>query len=332
MEPKFSIIVPIYKVEKFLHQCIDSVLYQTYHNFELILVDDGSPDNCPAICDEYAAKDNRIRVLHKENGGLVSARIAGAKEAKGDYVCCLDGDDWLHPQHLAHLANVVGEKEPDVICFGCYWAYEDKNVEYRLSYQPRYYTKQDIEKNFYNLLIQNEYAGYFSISIWNKAYKREMYQTEQFLVDPKIKIGEDGACTLPIIYRANSMYVLEDCLYYYRQNAASMTKEKKAFNWSGPKMVAEHLQKRINLDEYDFKQQWYRKTLHELFLVTVSQFYRKESYFDIVRDIKQNLREPIYAEAIRNARFKGFSGKMAHFALKYRVMPLIKLWSMVKNV
>ena len=95
----FSVIVPVYNVEEYLSKCIESVLGQTYTQFELILVNDGSTDNCGKICDEYAAKDRRIRVVHKENGGLVSARQKGAGEATGDYVCCLDGDDWLAPTH-----------------------------------------------------------------------------------------------------------------------------------------------------------------------------------------------------------------------------------------
>ncbi len=327
--PKFSIIVPIYNVESFLHQCVDSVLSQTYTDFELILVDDGSPDHSPAICDEYAKQDARIRVIHKANGGLVSARIAGAREAQGDYICCLDGDDWVHVELLKNLEKVILETEADVVCFGNYQAYEEKNVACKFPFRKGYYTKQDMEKTFYSYLMQNENAAYFPVSIWNKAFKRSLYVDEQLSIDPAIKIGEDGACTLPIVYKANSMYILEDCLYYYRQNAASMTKNRKAFNWNGPKLIAEHLSRRINLDDYDFRAQWYRKTVHELFLVTVSQFYRKESYFTITKDIRANLKDPIYAEAIKNAKFKGFKGKMALFALKYKLMPLMKLWSVL---
>lgn len=94
--PKISIIIPVYKVEPYLRQCVDSVLSQTYTNFEIILVDDGSPDNCPVICDEYAAKDSRVKVIHKENGGLSDARNAGIKVAKGEYLFFLDSDDFFH--------------------------------------------------------------------------------------------------------------------------------------------------------------------------------------------------------------------------------------------
>ena len=103
----FSIIVPIYNIEKYLSRCIDSVLAQSFSDYELILVDDGSPDNCPAICDEYAKKDSRIKVIHKKNGGLVSARQAGIVEAIGDYVFHLDGDDAICPDALESAYEII---------------------------------------------------------------------------------------------------------------------------------------------------------------------------------------------------------------------------------
>ena len=92
----YSVIVPIFKVEEYLGRCIDSILNQSFTNFELILVDDGSPDRCPEICEQYARIDDRVRVIHKTNGGLVSARNEGIRTAKGDYICYVDGDDWIH--------------------------------------------------------------------------------------------------------------------------------------------------------------------------------------------------------------------------------------------
>ena len=113
----FSVIVPIYNIEKYLRRCIDSVLAQTFDDYELILVDDGSPDNCPAICDEYALRDSRIKVIHKENGGLVSARQAGMELAVGDYVFHLDGDDAICDDALESAYKIISEKNPDIISF-----------------------------------------------------------------------------------------------------------------------------------------------------------------------------------------------------------------------
>lgn len=331
MKPIFSIVVPVYKVEPYIHQCVDSILSQSYSNFELILVDDGSPDNCPAICDKYAEKDNRIVVIHKENGGITSARLAGAQRATGDYVCCIDSDDWISSDYLAKFACAIEDKAPDIVCCGSIIVRGEIHESRPLRYHFGYYSSDDIQKKIYHMLIQNENAGYFVPCVWGKAYKRELYLEEQEHVNVRIQIGEDGAVTIPCVYRAKSLYILSDSLYYYRVNMSSITRNKKAFSWEGPKLIAEHLQKRINLLAFDFQEQWYRKTVHELYSVVVSQFYRKESYFAICRDIKLHLKDPIYAEAIKKARFKGFAGRMALFAMKYKVMWLIKLWSVLKK-
>ena len=100
-EPKISVIVPVYKVEPYLRKCLDSIINQTYRNLQIILVDDGSPDNCGAICDEYASKDSRIEVIHEENGGVSAARNAGLKLAAGDYIGWVDSDDWIEPDMYA---------------------------------------------------------------------------------------------------------------------------------------------------------------------------------------------------------------------------------------
>ena len=123
----YSVIVPIYKVEKYLKKCIDSILEQSFKDFELILVDDGSPDNCPQICDEYAKNDSRIKVVHKKNGGLVSARNVGIQTAIGDYICYVDGDDWIHEDTLKNLYNeAIKDYSPDMVVFGIVKLYSNK--------------------------------------------------------------------------------------------------------------------------------------------------------------------------------------------------------------
>ena len=113
----FSVIVPIYNIEKYIRRCIDSVLLQSFTDFELILVDDGSPDSCGAICDEYAKKDERIKVIHQENGGLVSARQAGIKAASGDYIFHLDGDDAVLPDALESAYKIICDTDADIVSF-----------------------------------------------------------------------------------------------------------------------------------------------------------------------------------------------------------------------
>lgn len=331
--PKFSVIVPIYCVEKHLKQCVDSILNQSYNDFELILVDDGSPDNCPIICDDYAKTDRRIKVIHKANGGLVSARKAGAEIAHGEYIICVDGDDWLHQQCLAYYVSILVEHSPDMIVSNAEYVFEDetKNFKSNLSYRKGLYYKEDIEKEIFPLLIQNEYANYFAPSLWAKAYRADLYKKQQLAVSPQIKIGEDGACTIPCIYSADSLYISDVVTYYYRQNPASMTKERNAFAWIGPDLIHNHIKDQIDTSNFDFEAQLYRKTAHELFTVVVSQFNRNEPYSVIVEDVNKHLQTPVYAECVKKAKFKSWNGKMIIFAMKYRIYWLIKLWNLWKR-
>ena len=330
--PKFSVIVPIYKVEDYLVKCVDSILAQTFQDFELILVDDGSPDNCPAICDEYAEKDGRVKVVHKLNGGVVSARIVGTEIATGDYICCIDGDDWIHPKYLEKFFEAIAETKPDMVCCGCFSAFDDgaNNISKAPPYSAGYYDREGIIKKFFPILIEDRNNIGFLPQVWAKAIKRELFISEQSAVSPKIKMGEDNAVIIPCLYKSNSLFILNDCLYYYRQVATSITKTKKALDWDGPYLRYQHRNNRINLSEFDFKEQQYRGTVHSLFTVVVSQFYRKESYRVIVKDIKTHLQNEVYKEAIHNCKFCSLKGRFATFALKYQAFCLIWLYSRIK--
>lgn len=327
----FSIVVPVYGVEKYLDRCVRSIQKQTYQNIEIILVDDGSPDESPAMCDAFAQYDPRIQVLHKVNGGLVSARKAGAMVASGDYICCVDADDEITSDYVEKMAEVAEEYCPELICCGYSWVSEEARKNRPLKNRVGYYSRQDIEKEIFPELIQTVNAGYFSPNIWGKAIETELYRKQQLCVDDRLKIGEDGACTIPCVYHAQSMYILPECMYYYWNNSSSMTRNRKAFAWDGPKLIAEHLQTCIAIGEFDFEAQLSRKIVHELFTVVKSQFDRDVPYKEIVADIKEHLKDPIYAEAIEKAEFQSISGKLAHFALEKEVLWLIKVFNMLKK-
>lgn len=329
--PTFSVIVPIYNVEKYIYQCIDSILKQTYQDFELILVDDGSPDNCPIICDNYAADNHRVKVLHKRNGGLVSARKAGANIATGEYIVCVDGDDWIDTEYLSRFAEIANRYTPDVIACGCVRYSEDVMRNNTLPYRKGYYARGEIISEIFPMLIQNENAQYFAPSVWAKAYRAQLYIPLQNRVDDKIKIGEDGACVIPIVYNAQSLYVMAECGYFYRQNPTSMTKEHKAFDLQGPKMIYQHLLTNINVKEYDFRSQLCMKTTHELFLAVVSQFNRNDKYNVIKSDIKQCLNDPVYRCVISETTFKGIKGRIATWVMKYRFYHVMKLINYVRR-
>ena len=126
--PKISVIVPVYNVEKYLHECVDSILTQTFTDFELILVDDGSPDNCPVICDEYASKDKRIKVIHKENGGGAQSRNVGLDCSRGAYIGFVDSDDHILPDMYEKMFCRIEEEQADIACCGLHHIYEDGNL------------------------------------------------------------------------------------------------------------------------------------------------------------------------------------------------------------
>ncbi|MBO5870798.1 MAG: glycosyltransferase family 2 protein [Clostridia bacterium] len=329
--PKFSVIIPIYNVEKYIRQCIDSVLNQSYTDFEVILVDDGSPDNCPTICDEYAEKDSRIRVLHKQNGGLVSARKAGANIANGEYIVCVDGDDWIEEIHLENFNSIIQEFSPDIITCRFIYAYENgmSNRTSRGRYPFGYYSKERIVNEIYPSLIHNDLVKYFPPSIWAKAYRADLYKKFQMQVDDRIKISEDSACTVPCVFYANSLYISDKATCNYRQNITSMTKDRKTLSWEGPELVHKQYMNQMDLKQMDFEAQLYRKTVHELFTVVVSQFNRNEPYRKIVKDIKTHLNSDVYSECIKKAKFKAWNGKWMTLSLRYRLFLLIKLYHAV---
>ena len=183
MRVKFSVIIPIYNVEPYLRECIDSVLAQTYGDYELILVDDGSPDGCPAICDEYAAKDARIRVIHKPNGGLVSARQAGTEIARGEYVVCVDSDDCNKPAMLERAAALIAEGNPDVIAFGAEYFTADAAWDVHEPVAEGWYDRAGMERTIYPRVLMDANMTYMLHFLCGKIIRRSIYEPHQMVVD-----------------------------------------------------------------------------------------------------------------------------------------------------
>lgn len=213
MTHKVSIIVPVYKVEPYLRRCIDSILSQTYENFELILVDDGSPDRCGAICDEYAKRDSRITVIHKSNGGLSDARNAGLMEVKGEYIAFVDSDDWITSNYLERLVIALCESESDICeCEIIRTEGDDGNLSCFGSGVVKVFGTQEA----LGLLVQErEFHQY----VWNKLYKRECLEGIYF---EKGKTNEDEFWTYQVFGRANRIAKIPEILYFYYQRKDSI--------------------------------------------------------------------------------------------------------------
>ena len=204
----FSVIVPIYKVEEYLPACIDSVLGQTFSDFELVLVDDGSPDNCPKICDEYAKKDPRIKVVHKENGGWASARKAGIKVASGEYVYNLDSDDLIELDTLECAYNIIKETGAEMVSFSYRWVTDGKTVNITNDgIDEGFYDRAGIEKHIFPRLLMDENMNNVAYYLAGKAVKRELITPHQLNVSETISLGEDLCCVIPCYLNAKSVYI-----------------------------------------------------------------------------------------------------------------------------
>ena len=236
-----SVIVPIYRIERYLGLCIESLINQTYKNLEIILVDDGSPDRCPEICDLYAKKDSRIKVIHKENGGLVSARKAGISIATGKYVGYVDGDDWVGEGFYESLHNHITAHYADIACAGFQRDLFSKTAVFTDNLQPGLYEGESLEVLKRRMLSDGDFFRLgVSTYVWNKLFRRELLLEAQLGVDNSISIGEDGAVTYPALMKANKVVLTANSAYHYRQREDSMLKLTTSFDKDAEKLKALH--------------------------------------------------------------------------------------------
>lgn len=210
----FSIVIPVYNVAPYLRECVDSVLAQEFTDYEIILVDDGSTDNSPNICDEYAETHTQIKVIHKTNGGLSDARNFGIKEAQGDYLIFLDSDDfWNGKNILFEIYNIIKENNPDLIIHELSSFYDLEKII------PRKFKNEGIQKFSYNLKKDLKYLvnnDIYYAAAWNKIIKSEIVKANQ-LYFPKGKIHEDVAWCADIIPYISSYSLYKKPFYYYRK-------------------------------------------------------------------------------------------------------------------
>ena len=239
--PFFSVIVPIYKTEPYLRQCVDSILGQSFRDFEVILVDDGSPDGCGAICDAYAAEDSRVRVIHKENGGLVSARKAGALLCTGEYILNVDSDDYIAPELMEKLAQIIHAHAPDVVTFDGYRFTEGFQELFRSTMAPGFY-RGDSMREIRENVIQNsrgETAILYGVCL--KAIRKALYLSHQTKVPESLSRGEDLAVTAPLLTGCDSVYLSDIPGYFYRDNPESIMNTFSATEIRQMKLLIRHL-------------------------------------------------------------------------------------------
>lgn len=329
----FSVIVPIYNIEKYLSRCIDSVLGQTFSNFELILVDDGSPDRCPEICDGYAKTDSRIKVIHKLNGGLVSARQAGIQIARGEYVFHVDGDDAITPDALEHAAEIIAKTNPDMVCFSYQTCINGVlgNTMHDLA-DEGLYDKAGLKEHIFPKILSDKNMQHMFYFLWGKAIRRELATKHQLTVNPAISLGEDLSCVVPCYLDCERVYVSKHVAYLYTIRNDSISTDFKTHQITQIADVVLGLRGLSGEKPADFEEQLARYSCFMCFAILAAAAEGK--HFNAIETLSQLIRNSVHMQGITAARFEGITQKSRisiwlmkkqHFKLAVYFMYLCKV-------
>ena len=292
--PKISVIVPVYKAEEYLHRCVDSILAQTFQDFEVLLIDDGSPDRSGEICDEYARKDRRVRVFHKENGGVSAARNVGLNNAKGEYVCFVDSDDWVEEEMFATILDSFQSKKGiDILFWG--FQYDDSQLQngtkrkiYKGVLRFAYCDTAESILKFIYWLEKRDMFGW----TWNKLFKLEIIQSYQIRFDETISLQEDHLFTLEYAKHVKNLMVLPYYPYHYRVLNGSLMNRRRNYA-ERKRVITLLLQKKLCLIDM-FKSSdsiLIRKYVYESFILasfySLSLLYEgKSTYAEKLNEMK----------------------------------------------
>ena len=291
-----TIIVPIYNVEIFLKRCVDSILNQTYKNLEIILVNDGSPDKCGNICDEYAKQDNRVMVIHKENGGLSDARNAGIERAKGEFIAFIDSDDWVHEAYIEILYKQLRETNSDIsVCNFFMTSTETFQVDNSKIETYIYSNMEALEQLFGELYVQ-------LIAAWGKLFKRDLFDGISF---PVGRVHEDEFTTYKLIYKANKIVLTTAQLLYYWQREDSIMGDR--YNLKNKLDQIDALKERVHFFEKHGLEHLCSKTKRRIFYnyrelckeqkmfinqVTKDDFYRQ--FISFRKELRESKQTPLF--------------------------------------
>lgn len=310
-KPLISVIVPVYKVEKYLPYCMDSLFNQEYENLEIILVDDGSPDNCPALCDEYAAKDSRVRVIHKENGGLASARNAGLDCCKGDYIAFLDSDDFIEPETYSEMMAFSQKEGLDIVCCEISRVQKGKEIE-----RYRFYDTGTVKSG--REITGEVLLDKIGSQVVKGLYKKMCWENVRF---PLGMLYEDIPTTFKAFAKAKKVGFIAEPYYLYRENDTGISLT--------PKPIKPYHQFLGFKEHYDYSVKEYPEVMEKCLakaamyaISTCFHYYseRSEVLLPYVKETEDFLYE--HKEQIKKCKFRK-SRKMALSAF-YFSKPLFK--------
>jgi glycosyltransferase involved in cell wall biosynthesis len=301
---KVSVIVPVYNVEKYFDECINSILHQTYENLEIVIIDDGSEDSCGEKADDYARMDGRIKVFHTENGGISMARNLGLKYSTGDYCCFIDSDDFYELNFIERMLEALVKYNADMVFCNMYSCYIDNDVpnsKLQTIESGKIFSSDEYLYMFYAV------SGVFSF-VWNKLYKKEIFDDLKF----KQMICEDAQIMLYIVDRCDKITFLSDVLYHYRRRKSSLyNKDKEAILLAEMMWIKDHMS-RLK----DTKRQSLFNLAQKLYIRKIFEEYHFCSKGTRKKTIRPNLKREMKS-FMRNSEID------AKLRLKYLAVSLI---------
>ena len=326
MNVSLSVIVPVFNVENYLHKCIDSIINQTFKDLEIILVNDGSTDASPKICDDYAQKDVRVKVIHQENAGVSVARNNGINNALGNYVTFVDSDDWLEPSMYETMFAITQSKNASDIIM-CDFVTIKNNIKQEVSSNLRngFYTKQQIINELYpTLLVTEDFGRIPIVSVCSCLFKRSIFVDNKIKFNADLKYSEDYLFMADVMINANSFYYLKHKYFYnYLQYEESRSKKFQAVWWDNLLYLNEELENLLKSNkEFDFTRQIKLQLLHSVLLILNSickndgmDFYTKR------KEIKFIVNQPKLTQVFSNLSLKNQrkSLKLILFFIKHKM-------------
>lgn len=342
---KISIIIPVYKVEPYIRQCLESVVNQTYQNLEIIIIDDGSPDNCGKICDEYAQNDNRIHVVHKENGGLSAGWNDGIAVSSGDWITFIDSDDWVDASYVERfIANVPCADKADVIVAGSYYEERGDSTAECVSFTKPFSFVEGKGKEYLQkkvFVVTDRRHPYDRMAVvWNKLYRADFLKDEGILFNIMVRagLGNDVLFNYMVLEKAQTVCGINYAGYHYRILNSAGTRR---FDPNRPKAVhylLESISRYMN-DNSASPALWEAFDAYAFtnILANLSLCYfhdeNTEEYHIIAERIKEMKQMPLYKKAIysKSTRYLTIRQRIAKFALRFPFVLPFKLWFLMKK-
>ncbi len=307
MKPLISIIVPIYQVEQYLRQCLNSIINQTYKNLDIILVDDGSPDMCGLICDEYEKMDSRIRVIHKKNGGLVSARKAGLQIAQGEWVAYVDSDDWIEPNMYELMWEKAEKHQADMVVTAHQESCDGYEVIRENYITPGVYRESKLVEEVFGQMLYVGKIGKWGLSpaCWDKLLRKSIVEKYQYDVDDRIWDGEDHAFIYSVILEVKCMVILEEAPYHHRIRSDSVAVgydsrafERFSYLFNGLKrqFMSSPYWKNVLEKQFPFQMRWFllKHIYTELGVFSYDEYKMVESFIFPFSQINKDSEIVIY--------------------------------------